>query len=206
MDADATAPVPGQVVRPDLDGLRALAHPLRLELLGLLRSGGPATASQLGARTGQSSGTTSYHLRQLEAQGFVVDVPERGTGRDRWWRAAQRTTQMSLDDVPGPEGSALAEQYLLVVADRYAARTRAGIAALATLDDELGDGWRATFQLSDYLFRLTLAEAQDLTRDLDELAARYRRDDPDTRAEAPDGSARVAFQLALLPAAGPQPS
>src|SRR5689334_12619211 len=66
----------GSVVRPDGRSLRALAHPLRLRLLGLLRMDGAATASQLAARTGQSSGATSYHLRQLAAYGFVIEEPD----------------------------------------------------------------------------------------------------------------------------------
>ena len=40
--------------------LRALAHPLRLQLLQVLSAEGPATASQLGRRLGGSSGATSY--------------------------------------------------------------------------------------------------------------------------------------------------
>lgn len=60
--------------------LRALAHPLRVQLLGLLRLDGPATASRLAARVGESSGATSYHLRQLAAYGFVEDEPGQGRG------------------------------------------------------------------------------------------------------------------------------
>ena len=54
-----------------LDALRALAHPLRVQLFSALTSFGPATASALAARLGESSGSTSYHLRQLEKHGFV---------------------------------------------------------------------------------------------------------------------------------------
>jgi DNA-binding transcriptional ArsR family regulator len=78
-----------EVVTPDARSLRGLAHPLRLQLLGLLRMDGPATATQLAERTGQSSGATSYHLRQLAAYGFVIEDLDRTTGRrDRYWRAA----------------------------------------------------------------------------------------------------------------------
>jgi Helix-turn-helix domain len=47
--------------------LRGLAHPIRVRLLYLLETDGPATATQLGRRIGQSSGVTSYHLRMLAA-------------------------------------------------------------------------------------------------------------------------------------------
>jgi len=65
--------------------LRALAHPLRLELLELLHVEGPATASQLGRRLGESSGATSYHLRALHKAGMVEEA-ERRNGRERWWQ------------------------------------------------------------------------------------------------------------------------
>jgi DNA-binding transcriptional ArsR family regulator len=65
--------------------LRALAHPLRLRLLEVLREG-PATASQLGRALGESSGATSYHLRVLARAGRVEEEVERGGSRERWWR------------------------------------------------------------------------------------------------------------------------
>src|SRR5690349_10771636 len=49
--------------------LRALAHPLRLQLLHLLHAEGPATATQLAHRLGESTGSTSYHLRALHRAG-----------------------------------------------------------------------------------------------------------------------------------------
>ena len=55
----------------DPRALRALAHPLRIQLLGLLRREGPLTASEAGRRLDESSGITSYHLRQLERFGLV---------------------------------------------------------------------------------------------------------------------------------------
>lgn len=65
--------------------LRALAHPLRLELLHVLSAEGPATASQLGRRLGESSGSTSYHLRALHRAGMVEEAEQRN-GRERWWQ------------------------------------------------------------------------------------------------------------------------
>jgi DNA-binding transcriptional ArsR family regulator len=65
--------------------LRALAHPLRLQLLQVLHAEGPATASQLARRLGESSGATSYHLRALHRAG-MVEEDERRNGRERWWR------------------------------------------------------------------------------------------------------------------------
>lgn len=65
--------------------LRALAHPLRLQLLEVLHVEGPATASQLGRRLGESSGATSYHLRALHRAGMIEEADQRN-GRERWWQ------------------------------------------------------------------------------------------------------------------------
>jgi DNA-binding transcriptional ArsR family regulator len=90
-------------VRPmDAAQLRALAHPLRLQLLEILHSEGPATASQLARRLGESSGATSYHLRALHRAGMVEEAEQRNA-RERWW---QRTAERLLipNSVP-PEAS-----------------------------------------------------------------------------------------------------
>jgi DNA-binding transcriptional ArsR family regulator len=75
MDDDTATPlhVPLEGAR-----LKALAHPLRVQLLDALSTYGPATASALGERLGESSGATSYHLRQLEKSGFVREDAARG--------------------------------------------------------------------------------------------------------------------------------
>ena len=74
------------------DNLKALAHPLRVRVLGLLRTYGPATATTLAGQLELSSAALSYHLRQLERFGFIVEDTERGDQRDRWWKAAHRRT------------------------------------------------------------------------------------------------------------------
>lgn len=66
--------------------MKALAHPLRQRVLEHLRVHGPATATTLAGALGENTGTLSYHLRQLERGGLIEDVPDRGDGRERWWR------------------------------------------------------------------------------------------------------------------------
>jgi DNA-binding transcriptional ArsR family regulator len=69
----------------DLESLKALSHAMRVQIINALSVYGPATASGLGERLGESSGATSYHLRQLEKHGFIREVDGKGTGRERWW-------------------------------------------------------------------------------------------------------------------------
>ncbi|HEY2790976.1 MAG TPA: helix-turn-helix transcriptional regulator, partial [Micromonosporaceae bacterium] len=82
-----------------LDGaaLTALAHPVRVRLVRLLREHGPSTASKLAATLDLNSGATSYHLRQLATAGLVEEAEDLGNKRDRWWRAKVRALYFDTD-------------------------------------------------------------------------------------------------------------
>lgn len=69
----------------DTGALRALAHPLRVKIYDILSQYGPQTASSLAERLGESSGSTSYHLRALAKHDLIQECADRGTGRERWW-------------------------------------------------------------------------------------------------------------------------
>jgi len=199
-DDPAPRPWREETATPDARSLRGLAHPLRLQLLGLLRLDGPATATQLAERTGQSSGATSYHLRQLAAYGFVVEDTERSRNkRDRYWRAAHRLTTFDQPRNADEGERALGEEYLRIVADANARRVQAAIAGMATLEQDLGDGWLDALTTSDLTLRLTLSEARALIAELEEIAARCRREDPDGLTEAPRDAQRVVLQFQVLP-------
>ena len=100
--AAASADTPARHDRVlDLTSLKALAHPLRVQILDELSTYGPATASGLAAKLGESSGATSYHLRQLEKNGFVAEDTERGVGRERWWRRVPGGISVDIDRLPG---------------------------------------------------------------------------------------------------------
>jgi DNA-binding transcriptional ArsR family regulator len=148
----------------DARSVRALAHPLRLELLDLLRFDGPSTATLLGRRTGESSGATSYHLRQLGRYGYVEDVPTKG-GRERWWRYLEQGATVAGDDVRRLAVELLSREGHAI--DRFLAeRPRA-----PEWDD-------ASFFRSRAL-RLTVAELDELRVALEGLLAQYRRADAD---------------------------
>ena len=169
--------------------LKALAHPLRVRLLGLLRADGPSTATALGARVEESSGTTSYHLRQLAAAGFVVEDTGRGNGRERWWRAAQDATRLestTLDDDPAT--LAAVDAYLGAVARMYAARLDTWIAT----SREWPKAWQEVGGLSDQLLTLSPAELKRLNEELDAVVESYRR-------EPKRGDQRVAVHWTAFP-------
>jgi DNA-binding transcriptional ArsR family regulator len=177
--------------------LRGLVHPIRMKLLQLLQEDGPATATSLAARIGQSSGVASYHLRVLAEHGFIVEDTERGTGRDRWWRALHRSTSFTfrMPEDPGDEQSIEdAERFIRMDADEMYQRMVAFIDTLAARREELTD---LPWQLSYWPLRLSRDEARELTAKVRELIEPYLRQqgDPEPRAN----TERAYFQFQLLP-------
>jgi len=55
--------------------LRAMAHPIRLQILSLL-TGAPMTAAEVARELGLTHANASYHLRQLHAAGHIVVAGE----------------------------------------------------------------------------------------------------------------------------------
>ena len=189
--------------RPDeihLDArtLRGLAHPLRVRLLGMLRTDGPATATQLAGTPGAVQRRDRYHLRQLALYGFITDDPGRGQPRERWWKAAHRGTTLDLGEALGdPEALAAGEVYLRSVAQASAARVMDHLDEVSTLPP----AWRAAGALNDALLRLTPQEADEVATRMWELVEQYRRAD-DEDAVVPDGARRVNVQLQVFPHPG----
>ncbi|PRX92465.1 helix-turn-helix domain-containing protein [Allonocardiopsis opalescens] len=95
MSQDPAAPSAPERREIDATALHGLAHPLRVQLWDALYAHGPATASRLARRLGESSGATSYHLRQLARYGFIEEDPDHPGGRERWWRTPPGGTSMS---------------------------------------------------------------------------------------------------------------
>jgi len=110
-DADKT------LTLTDPRALRALAHPTRLKLVGLLRKHGPLTATQAGVLLDEVPASASFHLRQLAKYGLVEEAPG-GRGRERPWQATARFTSWSGVGA-GPEMEAADQVLSSLVADRY---------------------------------------------------------------------------------------
>ena len=172
-------PVPAEATIDvtDVRALKALAHPLRGRLLAQLRTHGPSTASRLAGTLGESSGSTSYHLRRLAAYGFVEELPDEGNARDRWWRARHRSTHFDaaafLDDPAGREAvdellfRQLGQQQRLL--DNYLAE-----------HSELDEEWRAATSMNDWGLRLSPGAVRELADELNAVVARWRdaREEP----------------------------
>ncbi|WP_018156668.1 ArsR/SmtB family transcription factor [Demetria terragena] len=184
-------------IHPDTDTLKAMSHPVRLRMLGLLRSEGPATASQLAQRLGLNSGATSYHLRQLADYGLVKDAPDRGNKRDRWWQAAHQSTRTALSEENDPDARAATMAFWKTAIGEQVRQIQAAAAEL----DELPREWADVSGGSDWGIRLTADQARELTDRIgaliDEAMANELPDD-----ELPPDAEPIIFQVHAFPRPG----
>jgi DNA-binding transcriptional ArsR family regulator len=156
--------------------MRALAHPLRLRLLGLLRVEGPATATTLADIVGESPALVSYHLRQLDTYDFVEEAPELARdGRERWWRAAQASTNWDAADfLDTPERLAALTGLQREVFRRYQTALEEFLHAAPAWGRE----WVDASEHSDYGAELDAAGLKALTDELDAVIERYAANPP----------------------------
>ncbi|GAA3331999.1 helix-turn-helix transcriptional regulator [Curtobacterium albidum] len=171
----------------DAAHMRALAHPTRLRIVGLLRSGGPQTAAMLGEQVDEAPGTISYHCGRLATAGFIEPAPELGTDRrERWWRATAQHTSWNLADAfDDPDRMLAATALDHTVAQAYADEYRAFIDHVPALGRE----WVAASNSGDRVLRLTVDELRDLGAELQGVLDRWEAVSADHVAG--DGSERV---------------
>jgi DNA-binding transcriptional ArsR family regulator len=168
--------------------LRALAHPLRLRLLRLVRAHRPVTGAELAALTGESTASVSYHLSVLARHGFIEPDPAPGaTRRHRPWRTTFDRMRMSEHDSAGsplesPGGAVLAS---LLAGAR--AEQDAYLAGESAPEGSVADA--AVFQLSRRL--LTAAQAETLSAEVTALLDRYRN-------EGDPGPGEAAFSVTFV--------
>jgi predicted ArsR family transcriptional regulator len=176
----------------DARSLRAYAHPLRMRLIGLLRTEGPLTATRAAARLGDNVPNCSFHLRQLAKYGLVERAPA-ADGRERPWQATAQQTSWA-DDSDDPAVRQAADQVTGVVLGLYAQRAQEYLAVRGSEPAQ----WRRAAGFSDLLAHLTADELAELSDQIDALVARYddRLTDPALR---PPGSRPVQLIRMSLP-------
>ncbi|MRG61132.1 helix-turn-helix domain-containing protein [Agromyces sp. CFH 90414] len=188
---------PRRIQVRDAGMMRALAHPVRLRLLGLLRVSGPATVGMLAEQVGESAGTVSYHVQTLAKHGFVVEAP--GLARDRrerWWRAAHDVTTSDAADLLGdPEAKAASDEYRRTVIDSYRRELLAAIDAEAGLEPE----WVAASDSSDAVAHLTLEEFRNVGAELAAVREKWFRRGRERRT----GTRAVRVITHVFPRSGP---
>jgi len=176
----------------DPRAMRAYAHPLRLKLVGLLRKGGPHTATQAAAALGDTVPNCSFHLRQLAKYG-LVERAAAADGRERPWRATAMTTSWD-DSGRDPATSAAADHLTATIITGYFDLAQAWLDRRAAESAE----WREVTGIGDQTLYVTSDELTDIHAKLDEILEAYRprQSDPSAR---PEGSRPINMIRLTLP-------
>src|SRR3954454_23096822 len=175
---DAPEPAPGRAPEQQVVGpaaLKGLAHPLRLQLLAELNARGSATASQLATALGESSGSTSYHLRQLHRHGFVEEDAQRGTARERVWIPRRGGWSVpALDLAQDPATSAAVD----LVLQAELALDQKRVLEVMSHAAEWPEEWREATVRRDTHVTLDAAQLARMHEELGQVVERYRAMEP----------------------------
>ncbi|MFF2496277.1 ArsR/SmtB family transcription factor [Agromyces sp. NPDC058064] len=175
--------------------LKSLAHPLRVRIYDELSAYGPLTASGLGDRLGESSGSMSYHLRQLERSGLIRENAERGTGRERWWERVPGSVAVP-DARSLPAGSAERLAAKLVEDEWHRTRDQNYRDFLAEGDEVFGSEWHDVATSDTINLRLRPEQLAALVAEIDAVLLKYG--DLYKRTPSP-GSRPVQIHLNAFP-------
>ena len=143
----------------DLGTLKALAHPLRMQLYRGLTVARVATASHLADQVGEAVSLVSYHLRKLAEHGLIEEAePQSADGRERWWRLASDGVSIRDEDFRDAPEKAAAH----TAASRLFAEDRVDMYR-RWLDERThwGPEWNRSAESSESILRLTADDELD---------------------------------------------
>jgi DNA-binding transcriptional ArsR family regulator len=172
--------------------LRALAHPIRQQLLGLVGREGTITGAEAARQLDISQALASHHLRQLAKYGFVKPA-EAGDHRARPWQVTSTSTYLRPEVAEGREASDVLQRMAVERAVQEFINWQQRRA-------ELGNDWVEPTDIANGLLYLTAAELAELRAGLDALieplVARRR---VGQHADRPPDAEPVSFLFLAIP-------
>jgi DNA-binding transcriptional ArsR family regulator len=180
-----------RVFEMDAPTLKALAHPMRVQMLRILQLRDEVSGTSLADELGETTGATSYHLRQLARHGLVEQCPSpEGESRQKWWRLAVDQIHMSGFDFMANDETREAVSFLLreYTADR--SRKLTNWYATAT---QWPEAWQRASSDADGSIDLNPTQTRALADEMAALLTRYREMKPGR------GARKVDVQYAVFP-------
>lgn len=162
-------------------------------MINLISDGGVATSASLARALGESTGATSYHLRQLARYRFVEEVPDHGTARERGWRATMRGLSLVPDSASDTETQTALWSLFAAIIEHDDEVTAAFLRNLEVYPAQ----WRDAFRFVNNVLYLRPEEMQEVSGRIQDVLADYVRRD---QAERPEDAERVYAVIRLVPA------
>ncbi|TDD77632.1 ArsR/SmtB family transcription factor [Actinomadura rubrisoli] len=169
-------PAPEEITDPRQ--VRLLAHPLRQRIAEIMRRG-PVSSTTLARELGQSTGSTSYHLRQLAKHGFIEEVPELGRGRERWWRVVPADRRLPPYSEQSPAMREAVEEFTRL---EFATEMDL-LSRFQRVREDLGP-WADALLFSYSTVTLTLEQVRPFFEEYIALLYRYKGDEDDPPQDA----------------------
>ena len=168
--------------------IRALAHPLRHDLMSIIGRLGQATTADAARELGISHGLASHHLRQLAKYGFVEQVKGKDH-RERPWRMVATSYNWA-----GATATAEGSHAVDVLEQVFAEQALDDFLKWQQRRKDWPAGWQGPAGLGQSTVYLTQAELAGIAEAVDALLVRYIDERPlDDVASRPAGSVPVSF-------------
>ena len=150
--------------------MRALAHPLRMQLIEAIGQcdTGTLTATQASELLGESPANCAFHLRTLAKYGFVEEAGG-GRGRERPWRLRFRGIEL-VPPWQDEESRLAAGAAASIWIERWMARARERLMRVLGYPAQ----WQEAAIASESAVYLTAREAKDLSEAMHRLLGPYR--------------------------------
>ncbi len=182
--------------------LRALAHPLRVEILAVLDELGEATATQIAEKVGESPSNCSFHLRTLAKAGFIERGEAKGTSKP--WKSVHQSRELR-PEAGNPDSMRTSAMIAALYVQHEAHRVVDFLTRHGLSDEE----WLPGVTVNSAAFWATKEELAALAAEIEHLVDAFRgRKDP---AKRPAGSRKAHLFATLnpdfdLPATGEEPT
>lgn len=174
--------------------LRALAHPLRLEIFRLVGREGALTAADAARQLDISHALASHHLRQLAKYGFVEEA-HATDGRARPWRVTSTSVDVAPTEPEAREAADVLQRYAVERAahDLSAWQQRRGAEGEDWSD--LPGAWSGLLYLTREEFEQALREWHAIVRPLVDKRPIGQHD------QRPADALPIAYTLIAVPVA-----
>jgi DNA-binding transcriptional ArsR family regulator len=197
--------MPHRRMELDAPSLKALAHPLRVQIMRLLDLRDQMSVTSLAEELGETTGAVSYHLRQLARHGLVEEVDAPGEPGDRpavgrrrrLWRMAVDEIHISGNAFLTDPDTKEAAGFLLREFEAGRSRRLAHWFATSTTWPE---EWQNASSDMDGTLTLDPTQTRALADELKAVIDRYRELPPGA------GARHVDVQYAVYPTAEGEPS
>jgi DNA-binding transcriptional ArsR family regulator len=171
--------------------IHALAHPVRLAILDVLRDREEATATDCAAVVGESVQSCAYHLRTLSKLGVVETAPSNDR-RKRLWRLRYAGFSVPKQTAASP----MFKEAWAALRGRVVERDIRVLRDFIENEDAFTPAQHRASTIRNLTLQATPEELERLADEVSDLLRRYARDE---KSDRPQGAERMHVAFWVIP-------